>query len=361
MRRSLLVVALLGITGLAAVGNPILSGAHEGFASYEVLTGELSIETELTLTASWETFVSEATIFADATGPRRLLTETAGVFDGLSLALETAFDIQTASFASAEVTAATPIEGGDLALTCVIDGGFGLGLSLAGDGVLSGIDVGFNLDPYGRVQTEGCALPFTFASAEATISVTDCITIDAELLIEDIGFVELYLASRSIGGLPFGVQFAASLLFEPQTKSLDLSPSFTIEGSECIDLYAGLVWDADAKTISGIEIYGVGLRCELGAVDVRGLWSLAPDMIALVPSPYWALLGIILDIALPCEIVGEASGALFFGGPEDALFDLGAIVGEVVLPLSEASTLSLAAEIPIDGAAVFTLGWDVRF
>jgi hypothetical protein len=89
---------------------------------------------------------------------------------------------------------------------------------------------------------------------------------------------------------------------------------------------------------------------------VRSLWPLAPETIALVPSPYWALLGIIFEIVLPCEIAGEASGALFFGGPEDALFDLGAIVGELVIPLTEASTFSLAAEIPVDGSAVLSFG-----
>ena len=48
------------------------------------------------------------------------------LFDGLSLALETAFDIQTAWFSSAELTATTPIEGGELTVTGAIDGGFGL-------------------------------------------------------------------------------------------------------------------------------------------------------------------------------------------------------------------------------------------
>jgi len=362
MRKTVLVVlAALAVGSGAVFANPSLSGGCAGEISFDSVSGALTIDATLGVEATWDGFASAAAVTTDETGPKRLDVEVAGSFDDSSLRLEATFDASSASFTRAGLTAECALGELDATLIAVLDDGLGLGATLRGEGLVHTLDLGLNLDAHGRVQSDGCALPFTFAKAEATIPFRDCTEIDVELLIEGTGFSELLLSASQLGGLSFGVQFAATVLFEPAAKTLELTPSFSLESDECVDLYAGLEWDAASHSISGIEIYGLGLRCDVGDVDIRGLWALDPSKIALVPLPYWAVVGIVLDLALPCERVGEASAAVLFENTGASLFGVGGFIGEATLPLSDSSTLTLSAEIPVAGGGVFSLTWEIAF
>ena len=357
MRNAALILLTITVGSLLVCGRPALTGSGGFSFALDAASTSIVVEAAFSAEATWDAFTTRLSLLADEGGLTTLDLECAFDLDTISMTCGTAFDIQSASFTCAEASLAMPGERHDLTLTAVLENGLGFNASMASEGVVHTIDIGLNLDSFHRVQTDSCALPFTYAEVEAAIPVADCITVNAQMLVEDAGFAELVLSCGGIAGLPIGVQFAATLVFEPEAKSLDLSPSFSLEGTECIDLYAGLSWDATTHTISGIEIYGLGAHCEFGDVRFRGLWPLDPTTIALVKAPYWALLGLVWDLPGCCGDLGEGSVALFFG--EENLFGLGAIEAEFVVPISPASTVTLDAVVTIDGGFTLTFGWSV--
>jgi hypothetical protein len=362
MTKAALSVFLMLVAASAALGaNPSLSARYEGEISFDSASGATTIDATLGVEASWDAFTSGVALTTDKTGPKVLDIEMAGTFDDFALGTEATFDVLPASFTTAGLSVDCPVGDLDATLVAMLEGGLGLGLTLHGQGLVHTFDLGLNLDAHGRVQSDGCALPFTFAKAEATIPLCDCAEVDAELLVENSGFSELLLSASRIGGLPFGVQFAATLVYVPAAKTLELTPSFSLEADECVDLYAGLEWDATSHSISGIEVYGVGLRCDVCDVAVRGLWALDSAKIALVPPPYWALVGIVFDLALPCDRIGEASAAILFENTGASLFGIGEFVAEATLSLADSSTLTLSAELPVNGGAVFSVSWKIAF
>jgi len=53
------------------------------------------------------------------------------------------------------------------------------------------------------------------------------------------------------------------------------------------------------------------------------------------------------------------SVALFFG--DQNLFDLEEVLAEFILPVTEQSTISLVADLTMDGGFTLSFGWDLRF
>ena len=144
-----------------------------------------------------------------------------------------------------------------------------------------------------------------------------------------------------------------------QEKTLEISPSLNLESPECFDFYAGLAWDDDTNTLSGIRLYGMGVRCEIGEIRFRMLYCFDPSTLALIKSLYKALLGLVWPMAGCCEQPGEGSVAFFFG--ENNLFDLEEIVGELIVPVTDAFTLSILIEYPMVGLPTFTLRWNLAY
>lgn len=361
MKEATLVLLTLAVGSLFVCGSPALTGDSSFSLTLDAAGAALVIDAALAVEASWNDLTTDLSLVLDENGPTTLANVWSAALGTLTLSADVAFDVQSTSFTRAGGSATIPGESHVLTLTAVLESGFGLMASIASEGVLHTIDIGLNLDRFGHVQTDSCALPFTYAAAAAAIPIAGCRPVDAELLFAADGFAELLLSCGGIAGLPIGVQFATILVFKPDAKTLDLSPSFSIEGSECFDLYAGLSWDATTHTISGVEIYGFGLRCELGTVHVRGLWSLDPSTFALVKTPYWALLGLVWDLPGCCGDAGEGSVAVFFDTASCTLFDVGEIEGEIVLPISDAATLAIGAALPVSGNAVFSVSWNVAF
>ena len=355
-----LVVALTGLV-LAA---PVLCLHSTGGIAIDLQSVVLSLDATFAVDLAWNASTSRAVLSLTDGGAELLDVSSTASLDRLGLEASALFAVQTASYLSGTFSGRWAGDSTELAATAVHEpGALGVGLTLTAthpDSPMRGFVVGLNLDPFGEIQTDSCQLVFTYAEAELSLACPPCADpISATLLYDAAGFVECFLAASRVGSLPLSVTLGASVLFEPEQKTLEFQPSLSLENPPCIDLYAGLSWDAAAQTLEGIRLYGIGARCEVGEARFRGLWALDPSQIALVKAPYWSLLGLIWDLPTCCELVGEGSVALFFG--DQNLFDLEEVLAEFVLPITERSSISLAAQLAMDGGFTLTFGWDLSF
>jgi hypothetical protein len=320
------------------------------------------LDTAITAQASWdEAFTLAATLTADELGAQTLATTAAFTLDALALSGSVTFDVPTSSFTDAAFALTAPLLDADLTVSAVVEPG-ALGVQMAltatGDSVIRSLSVGFNLDAFGRIQTTSCALPFTMAEGRFNIPLEACDTpTDARIRFDATGFSELSLSAPHVGDLPFAISLSSFLTFTADEKTITLSPSLNLENPDCFDFYAGLEWDAATHTLSELLFYGMGMRCEIGEIQLRMLVALDPSVLALVKSPYRSLVGLVWPIAGCCGVDGEGSLALFFG--DATLFDLEEIDAELSLPITDQLTLTLSCDLPMTGQPTFTFGWRV--
>jgi hypothetical protein len=244
---------------------------------------------------------------------------------------------------------------GDLVIT---PGATGLSLGfISTESLLQEVSIGFNLDAYGSIQTSSCAFFFSQARVRFLFPLEACdATISADACFDCAGFGEFTLSTPAVGSLPFAVSFGAFLTFTADEKTVEIVPSLSLDAPDCFDLYTGLDWDRTTRTLSGLQIYGLGYRCELGDVGLRVLASLDPNVLALVKAPYRSLIGLVWPMTGPCDDPGEGSVAFFFG--DDGWFDLGEILAEIIVPLDNRLTLLLTLELPAIGSPTIEVGWD---
>ena len=332
-----------------------------GDITFDWVAGTITLDSTLTTGWNSDAIQADITLLLDQTGIDRFTASAAVYFrESLVLGANTVFDPHLARFTSAAFQATLPWYDADLRLSGLLEpGAFGskIELTATGDSVVRSIAVFFNLDEYANIQTAACAMPFTYAEARFAIPLDCCESlVYADIRWNAAGFSECAISAPDVGGLPFGVTFSVLLTFTEQEKTLQMSPSFSLENPDCFDFYTGLVWDANTNTISGIRFYGVGMRCEIGDVRFRMLYCQDPRSLALVKSPYKSLVGLVWPMVGCCGQSGEGSVALFFG--ENNLFDLEEIVGELIAPVTESLSLSLLVEYPMAGLPTFTFGWD---
>jgi len=365
--RSRLLVALVAFgwasLSLVAAEGPNLTLFTRGEIVLEPQSASAKLETVVGVAFGWDdaTFNTEAGLtdseWQSLTVGSMLTLEDWTLTAGLDL------PTQTSSTLSGRASLAGTLEEIGISLDAVTEpGALGLGLNvqLPEASPVTRAAVGFNLDSSGSIQTDSCALDFTFFEADFSLSCPPCeAAFGGTVLLEKEGLKEVYLAASHVGSLPLGVTLGASLLFQPESKTLDIQPSLMLENPACFDIYAGLDWDGTTERLSGIKLFGLGMRCEWETVRLRGLWSLDASQITLVPSPYWSLIGLVWRLPVCCGLVGEGSVAAFFGS--DNLFDLEEILAEVILPLSDRSTISLSASLPATGASTLSLGWSFSF
>ena len=289
--------------------------------------------------------------------------EAAAVIGETAATASTTFDPTDGSFLAAEAMAVGPLQGVVFSTLARLEpGALGAAVSVEGDGSapLQAAEIGFNLSPFGEIQTESCALAFSYASAAFTLPIGECEeTAEIEILWDCDGFVEFAASVAEVGALPFGMQFGGFLSFTPEEKMLEISPAFSLDSPDCFDLYAGILWDSDANRLDGFKLYGIGFRSEAEGLRLRGLYALSPNEIALVPDPYTALFGAVWDTAGCCGKAGEGSVAFLFG--DEGLFDLGEVLGELVLPIIDTVTVTLGFSLPTAGPPTLTVGWDAAF
>jgi len=342
---------------LTAFATPIL--ASSGTLTLDTETGTLALDTSFT--AGWEDEQVGAHVSLDAveTGVERLEAAISACFDpGSSFHLIATFDPPSASFTQAVCGGELTLAEGVLSAGLVMEpGAAGLSLAFAPtESLLQEASAGFNLDAYGAIQTSSCALPFSQARACFQFPLAACeATVAADIRFDAGGFGELTLSTPMVGSLPLAVSFGAFLTFTTDEKALEVVPSLSLDAPDCFDLYTGLDWDPATRTLSGLRIYGLGYRCELGDIGVRVLASLDPDVLALVKAPYRSLIGLVWPMAGPCGEPGEGSVAFFFG--EDGPFDLGEVLTEIIVPLDDGLTIALTLELPVNGSPKILFGW----
>ncbi len=342
-----------------AVATPVIESS--GAITIDWDAGAITLDSTFTTGWTSDALQADITLLLDQTGIDRFSASVGVCFrESLVLSANTVFDPLLATFTSAAFQATLPWHDADLSLSGLLEpGAFGskIELTSTGDSIVRSLAVSFNLDEYANIQTTSCALPFTTAEVRFAIPLDCCESlVYANMRFDVDGFSECTISAPDVGGLPFGVAFSALLTFTEQEKTLQVSPSLSLENPDCFDFYTGLVWDATANTISGIRLYGMGMRSEIGDIRFRMLYCFDPSTLALIKSPYKALLGLVWPMVRCCEQASEGSLALFFG--ENNLFDLEEIVGELIAPVTEFLSLSLLVEYPMAGLPTFTFGWN---
>ena len=364
MRKRILVLLMLAVGALSVQANPTLTGSSDGALAWDAATGAISLEASLATEANWQDVLTAGVMLTASEQGAQTLTATGALSLGdLALSTGTTFDVQSASLVNTTFELSAPLLDAEITLSGVLEpGALGaqIALTATGDSVIRSMSVGFNLDAFGRIQTTSCALPFSCAEARFALPLDGCeTTIDARISFDAAGFSELSLSAPHVGDLPFAITFGGFLTFTLDEKTIQLSPSLNLENPDCFDFYVGLDWDAATHTLSELLFYGMGMRCELGAVQFRLLIALDPSVLALVKAPYRSLLGLVWPLSSCCGPAGEGSLAFFFG--TDNLFDLGEINAELILPITESLTFSLAIELPMTSTPIFTFGWQVSF
>jgi hypothetical protein len=275
-----------------------------------------------------------------------------------TLVLAAGLDGATAELASASLGLSASLKGAEMTVNLIGNGqGTGIAAQLDGEegGVLELLSVGFNIDEYGRVQTGSCALCFTFAEVEMRLPL-GCTDIDLSFSFDASGLKETVLSVSKLGGLPVGVQFGATVHLDPIGQTVDVIPSLVLRSGTCFEIYAGLAWDEPTRTLGGSSVYGIGLSCAAGDIELRGLWELDPSSIELVKTPYWALIGLVWDLPSVLSEPGEGSVALFFG--EEALFALGEIEFAAVWSIAPGWSAGIQIDLKVGGGGQFVFRWE---
>ncbi len=354
----LMCLVVSGFLPLTAFGAPIL--ASSGTLMLDTDTGTFALDTSFT--AGWENEHVGAYVSIDAveTGVERLEAAVSACFEtGSSFHLIATFDPPSASFTQAVCNATAALSEGVLSASLVVEPrAAGLSLAFAPtESLLQEASAGFNLDAFGAIQTSSCALFFSQARAHFQFPLEACeATVSADIRFDGDGFGALTLSTPTVGSVPLAVSFGAFLTFTADEKTLEVVPSLSLDAPDGFDLYTGLDWDPTTRTLSGLQIYGLGYRCELGDVGLRVLVSLDPHVLALVKAPYRSLIGLVWPMAGPCDEPGEGSVAFFFG--EDGLFDLGDVLAEIIVPLDDGLKIALTLELPVNGSPTISFGWD---
>jgi hypothetical protein len=210
-----------------------------------------------------------------------------------------------------------------------------------------------------------------------------CVDLDATLYLTSTGFESVSLGASGIevGGLSW-LTFDVELTFEPQTKSLAVTPRLSLAEAACVALYAELDWDAASASIDGIGLYGIELIGRFGPVTVRDVAVFDLDRYAItseaygsvverlidaiedghdVYPDYWELLSIAYRGAGCC---GETTSFLvdvYFDEASSGLFDWAMTYVEATIPFADALSFTLRMELRPAGVDSLAFGVEVRW
>ncbi len=235
--------------------------------------------------------------------------------------------------------------------------GAGVGLSLTGEdsSPLRRIELRFNLKRYRDEILEDTFSPgFSYATVTFEFPLAEGKSVGGKLLVDKSGLEELWLQLQPPVDLLPWLSLGMSVTFQGDEKSVAVSPSLSLSSPACLDFYWGVSWDSSDAVLDGLKLYGFGIHCQFGSVELHSLTSLAPGEIALVKPPYWELLGLAWKFPGCCG-EGEASAVFYFG--EEGLFSVSELAVEVSFPVSPSLTIALGLSLPRAGPTTLTLSW----
>lgn len=205
-----------------------------------------------------------------------------------------------------------------------------------------------------QVRVEGSALPLCCG-----------LTYDLALSFTKAGFGSIAFALKNLPLFCCGLTADLSVSFTADQKSVSFLPKWPgISG--CLTVYGDVSYSGGA--LSGIELYGIDLRCSVGTLDLRLVTALDPDEVEdetdiTFYSGEWEYAGLTYTGS------GCCGGALtfkieFWWGDQGLLFGLQRFKFNLEVPVGEAITLfskaqwDLSDPSPLDW---FDVGWKISF
>ena len=301
-----------------------------------------------------------------------------GVLGAFSIGSDLVFAPVDAEFTSWDTTGSVSIAGvafdGEFLLTA---GGSGWTFGASGGaGDLSlGATAYFNMDSDGNlVQTDSYC--FCFDSVEFDVSFpfacVDLVDVSLGFSTEGFDGITFAVTGIAIPGLSW-FTFDAALTFTTQTdtqKTLTLTPVLTFGTSDCIVLYVDFI-GVDGKscdtslTISGIEIYGLGLEYSWNGVSFSSLSAFGDNTLAdlddTLSSDYWEVFSITSEADSCCG--GGFSFALdtYFACDSAVLFDWAETDASISYGLGSNFTITTGLNVEDAGFTEWSIGFEVTW
>jgi hypothetical protein len=172
----------------------------------------------------------------------------------------------------------------------------------------------------------------------------------------------------------------AELKFEPQTKSLRVTPKLVIGNIACFELYVGYTPASGSVGIDTIDVNGIELTCQIGPVTVRDVSLFAPCDLALTTERYGSRVLPIVDIlasgmdyypdywemfsiayAGPACCVGEYNflANVYFDMNSTSLFDWAMTHMEAMMPFGDSLAFTFGMEVTQTGLEYLGFGFEV--
>jgi hypothetical protein len=217
---------------------------------------------------------------------------------------------------------------------------------------------------FGVPDPAGCELSLAEIVVGVEAAFCACVPlVEAELKLRCDGFEHLVIEVDDIAmpGFP-GMLIDAEIAFTVQTKSLTLSPSMDFGPVACFDLYFGAA-DAGSVALYPIKLDGIGLRCEIGDVEIAALsyWGDGkPGLLA--GTEYWEVYSISVDNEACCGPL-SFEAAVYFLEDGAGLFDVALLDAELAIEITGelAFSVGLALDLEPTSSVEWTLGIEVEW
>jgi hypothetical protein len=364
MRSLRLTALLVALAAVAAFADP-LSMQIEGQVDFDLDLNTVSSEwaCELLWKGSWANakLLSE---WENANWTELTLTGES-FFANIPATFSMEFDPAQRSFERSETTLEVDLLGTAIGLYVLNEPesmGFCLDVCDTRTQMLDVLELAWNLDEFGSLlQTDSCTLPFTFARVGMTMQLNElCGLIRWEATWTHDGFQDIWFEWGPVNTFVPGVRLGGQLTFAPDSATARVTPSLSLAGTPGMTVFAGLVWDDAAHAITGFDIYGFDIRCEIAGVSVRSIIAFAPGKLSLVPAPYTHLFGLVWMFPTSCsEQTGKVSIATYLG--DTGLLGIGKVVVTLKLPLRENLTVFAKADCPVDTPLLLSFAWEATF
>ena len=249
------------------------------------------------------------------------------------------------------------------------------GTTLSGMGIALTGRFGASTAPGAPPPSAPCALDFREAEFFLDGFPWGCVYVGFATVVDTDGFDRAEIAfDLSLWDGVLGLD--GELVFETQTKTLTLAPSFQFGAESCVWVNVGVdpdvIWgSAGSGAIQAIVVRGVGITgCEIGATQFSGIASIAgnlyksrgADDIDLRATGYYIALSPSVDPSRfevsDYDMVwtfeygfndAELAVDVYFDAASMQLFDLALITGEYVHQISSNLALSLGAQVDPTG------------
>ena len=224
----------------------------------------------------------------------------------------------------------------------------------------------FNYPVPTTLQTNSYCFCFTSVRFNASFPFACVDLVDVSLgfsAADGFDGITFSLDTVSLPGLPF-LTFDFDLTFSIQTegKVLTIVPTINLD-SDCIIIYAELVTGSSDWIITGLNIYGVGLRYSWTGLSFASYSSFDPGKNASLTgkSEYWEVFTITNNTDSCCGGEFEFSVSTYFSCDSTALFDWGETDIDVSVGIGSNFTLSTGILVDTTGIKEWTIGFAVTW